>query len=119
MDQVQMKARTKAFANRCIAVCDILPPTRQGLRFADQLFRAGTAVGANYRAACRGRSKAEFLAKLGVVLEEADESQYWLELIADNRRAPADRVEPLMKEANELVSILVATINTCRGNRDT
>ena len=115
MNEQELKQRTRVFANWVADFTETLPQTRQGARYADQLFRAGTSVGANYRAACRGRSKAEFISKLGIALEEADETLYWLELITDRKVAPVDRTEPLKREADELVSILVASINTARG----
>jgi four helix bundle protein len=83
MDAEELKARTKQFALRIIRVVDALPQTTSGRAIGNELVRAGTAVGANYRAACRGRSRAEFIAKLGVVIEEADECGYWLELIME------------------------------------
>ncbi len=79
------------------------------------MIRSGTSVGANYRAACRGRSKAEFIAKLGVVVEEADESAYWLELIIDGHIMKRDLVEPLLKEADELIAIFTSSINSAKG----
>jgi len=78
--------------------------------------RSGTSVGANYRAACRGRSKAEFIAKRGIVVEEADESSYWLELIIEGQLLAATLVEPLLQEANELTAIMAASRKTARGN---
>ena len=77
MNAEELKTRTKEFAKRIIRLCRSLPRSRESRLIGDQVFRSGTSVGANYRAACRGRSKAEFIAKLGVVLEEADESLYW------------------------------------------
>lgn len=82
-----------------------------------QLFRSGTSVGANYRAACRGRSKADFIAKLGVVLEEADESLFWLEILTEAGIVKRETAAPLLKEANELVAIFVASLNTARGDK--
>ncbi len=82
-----------------------------------QLFRSGTSVGANYRAACRGRSKADFVAKLGIALEEADESLYWLEILAETQIVKRELVAPVLKEANELVAIFVASLNTARSNQ--
>ena len=76
-----MRRRTEEFAKRAINACRQLPNTREGRLIGDQLFRSGTSVGANYRAACRARSKADFISKLGIVLEEADESLYWLEIL--------------------------------------
>ena len=84
-------------------------------RIGDQVFRSGTSVGANYRAACRGRSKAEFVAKLGVVLEEADETLYWLELITETEIIKPPRLAALMQETRELLAIFVASMNTAKG----
>jgi four helix bundle protein len=86
-----------------------LPKSVEGKAIGSQLVRCGTSVGANYRAACRGRSKPEFIAKLGIVEEEADESAFWMELIIESGLAEKKRVEPLLKEANELVAIIVAS----------
>jgi four helix bundle protein len=83
MDPEEMKRRTKEFSKRVIGLCRELPTTREGRLTGEQLFRAGTSVGANYRAACRARSRADFIAKLGVVLEEADEALYWLEILGE------------------------------------
>ena len=82
----------------------------------NQLIRSGSSVGANYRAACRGRSKAEFIAKLGIVVEEADETCYWLELIIEGFLLAANLVDPLLQEANELTAIMVASRKTA-GSR--
>ena len=114
MDQGEMKKRTKEFAKRVINLCRHLPDTREGRLIGNQIFRSGTSVGANYRAACRGRSKAEFIAKLGIVLEETDESLYWLEILSETQVVKASLLEPLMKEANELVGIFVASIKTAK-----
>ena len=104
-----LKARTKDFALRVIKLVAALPKNVEGRAIANQLVRSGTSVAANYRSACRARSRLEFAAKLGVVLEEADESLLWFELIvAANLLAPA-RVEPLLNEANELVAIMAAS----------
>jgi four helix bundle protein len=115
MDAEDLKARTKRFALRIIRVVDALPRTTSGRAIGNQLVRAGTAVGANYRAACRGRSRAEFIAKLGVVIEEADECGYWLELIMEADLLPRWRIEPLHQEANELAAIFVASVQTSRS----
>ena len=95
---------------------DALPNTVSGRAIANQLVRAGTSVGANYRAACRGRSKAEFIAKLGVVIEEADECEYWLELIMDDKLLPEDKVKLLHQEARELAAIFVASVRTAKSS---
>lgn len=117
MDQDEMRRRTKEFARRIIALCRQLPNTREGRLIGDQIFRSGTSVGANYRAACRARSKADFIAKLGIVLEEADECLYWSEILLEEKVARDDLVVPLMKEANELIAIFVASLNTAKGSR--
>ena len=110
-----LKLRTKEFAKRIIKLCRSLPETREGRLIGNQLFRAGTSVGANYRAACRGRSKADFIAKLGIVLEEADECLYWIELIVETGLVKSELLGPLTEEAEELVSIFVASLNTAKG----
>ena len=110
-----MKKRTKEFAKQVIDLCRRLPDTRDGRLVGNQLFRSGTSVGANYRAACRGRSKADFISKIGIVLEEADESLYWLEILSESSTVKCELVAPLMKEADELVSIFVATLKTAKG----
>lgn len=95
---------------------DALPNTISGRAIANQLVRAGTSVGANYRASCRGRSKVEFIAKLGTVVEEADECCFWLEIIMDGDFLPQNRVEPLHHEANELTAIFVSSIRTAKSS---
>ena len=117
MDQEELKRRTKEFARRIIALCRQLPSTREGRLIGDQIFRSGTSVGANYRAVCRARSKADFIAKLGIVLEECDECLYWLEILLEEKVARGDVIAPLMKEANELIAIFVASLNTAKGTR--
>ncbi|MCF7764183.1 MAG: four helix bundle protein [Verrucomicrobia bacterium] len=109
MTESELKQRTKGFALRVIRLVDALPKSIEGRALGAQLIRSGTSVGANYRAACRGRSKAEFIAKLGIVVEEADESSYWMELIIEAGLLPKDRVEPLLQEACELTAIMVAS----------
>jgi four helix bundle protein len=112
VDAEELKRRTKSFALRVIRLIDSLPKGRTGDVIGRQLLRAATSVGANYRAACRARSQAEFAAKIGIVEEEADESAYWLELIVESGLLPAARVEDLLAEANELVAIFVASART-------
>jgi four helix bundle protein len=113
----EMKARTKRFALNVILLVRELPPTIDGKRLGGQLFDAGTSVAANYRAACRARSRAEFIAKLGIVLEESDESLFWLELIVDSKIKPQSRVDPLMREADQLTAIFAASLKTAKENR--
>jgi len=115
VDSEGLKKRTKEFAKQVINLCRQLPDSREARLVGSQLFRAGTSVGANYRAVCRARSKAEFIAKLGLVLEEADESLYWLEILNEARLVKPDLVTSLMAEANELVAIFVASLNTAKG----
>ena len=109
MTQDELKARTKEFALRVIKLVRALPKTTEGRVFAGQLIRSGTSVAANYRAACRGRSRAEFAAKIGTVLEEADESALWLELIVEAGLLAPARCRLLLEEAGELVAIFAAT----------
>jgi four helix bundle protein len=104
-----LKKRTKQFALRILKLVAALPNNLQGRTVAAQLVRAGTSVGSNYRAACRGRSKAEFIAKLGIVEEEADESAFWLELIIEGSLLNATLVQPLLDEANELTRIVASS----------
>ena len=104
-----MKARTKDFALRVIKLVRALPKSVEGRVMANQLLRSGTSVAANYRAACRGRSRAEFAAKIGTVLEEADESLLWLELILEAGLLSPARCRLLLEEADELVAIFAAT----------
>jgi four helix bundle protein len=92
-----------------MSLVEALPKTTSGRAIGNQLVRSGTGVGANYRACCRGRSRAEFIAKIGVVEEEADESAFWLELIVEGSLLSAAKVEPLLREANELVAIMAAS----------
>lgn len=113
----ELKTRTKSFALRVLKLLDALPNTRQGRIIADQLGRSGTAVGANYRASCRARSRAEFIAKIGVVDEEADESAYWLELLIEGGILPARQIGPLHAEAIELTAIMAASRITAARNR--
>jgi four helix bundle protein len=112
-----LKARTKTFALRIVKLVDALPNTRKGRIIGDQLGRAGTAVGANYGASCRARSRAEFIAKIGVVEEEADESACWLELIIEDGLMPAKKVDALHTEATELTAIMASSRLTASRNR--
>jgi four helix bundle protein len=115
----ELKQRTKQFALRAIKLVDALPTTTAGKVLGRQFLRAGTSVGANYRAACRARSKAEFIAKLGIVEEEADESLFWLELIEESGLMPKNRLIRLQKEADELTAIMAASrISAKKKGRD-
>ena len=115
MDAEDLKKRTKQFALRVLRLVTALPPTIEGNAIRAQLVRAGTSVGANYRAACRGRSRAEFIAKIGIVEEEADESAFWLELIIDGAFLNENQVKPLLSEANELTKIMASSRISASG----
>jgi len=112
-----LKERTKQFALRVMKLVDALPRTIQGRAIANQIIRSATSVAANYRAACRARSRAEFIAKIGVVEEEADETCFWLELIIDSDLLTEARIRPLLIEAGELVAIMAASRKSALGNR--
>ncbi|HQK77316.1 MAG TPA: four helix bundle protein [Candidatus Hydrogenedentes bacterium] len=109
-----LKKRTRAFALRVIRLCESLPSGRTADVIGKQLLRCGTSVGANYCAACRARSTADFIAKLGIVEEECDECIYWMELLVDSSIMERRLLEPLMKEADEILSIIIASILTAR-----
>lgn len=112
-----LKARTKQFALRVMKLVDAVPRTIQGRAIANQIIRSATSVAANYRAACRARSRAEFIAKLGIVEEEADETAFWLELIIESGLLTEARIHPLLTEAGELVAIMAASRKSALGNR--
>lgn len=116
MTPLELKARTKLFALRILKLVAALPKNIEGRAIANQLVRCGTSVAANYRAACRARSKLEFVAKMGVVLEEADETQLWLELIIEGKLLPSERIQSLLNEANELVAIFVTSRKSAAEN---
>jgi four helix bundle protein len=118
MNPQELKERTKEFALRIMRLVDALPNTPKGRAIANQLVRSGTSVAANYRGTCRARSRAEFISKIGVVEEEADETALWLELIIADRILPAKKVVPLLNEADELVAIAAASyISASRNER--
>jgi len=106
--------RTKEFGVRVIKLTETLPATKPGHIVADQILRAAFSVGANYRAACRAKSDKDFINKLKLVEEESDEVAHWIEMIIDSKMIEKTKVSPLLKEANELTSIFVASIKTMR-----
>lgn len=114
-DSEAMKRRTKNFALRVLRLCRSLPRTDEGRILGTQLLRCSTSIGANYSAACRGRAHAEFTAKLGIVLEEADEAVFWLELLQEGNVFPEEKLRDLMQEANEILSIFVCSVRSARG----
>lgn len=117
MTPEQMKIRTRAFALRVIRLAESLPNTPTGHVIRNQMLRCGPSVGANYRAACRAKSRPDFISKMGTVEEEADETTYWIELSIDDGLIKRERVQDLLDEANEILSITVSSINTARMNK--
>jgi four helix bundle protein len=115
MDSDDFKKRTRAFALRIIRLAESLPDTPTATVIRNQMLRCGSSVGANYRAACRAKSKPDFISKMGIVEEEADETVYWMDLLIDARVVAPARIANLLSEANEIVSIAVTSINTARG----
>lgn len=113
-----LKARTQELALRIIRLTRALPSSPEGRVLGKQVLRSGTAIGANYRSCQRGKSKADFIAKLAVAEEEADETCYWLELIIGAELLPRDRVESLLSEAREITAILTAAGKTAKKNRE-
>lgn len=116
MDKEGLKLRTKKYALRIIKLVNALPTNSTGRTIGNQLIRSGTGVAANYRAVCRSRTKAEFISKIRIVIEEVDESAFWLELIIESRLMKGALIEPLLKETNELTAIMVASAKTASKN---
>lgn len=116
VNETDMKQRTKRFALDVIHLEGELPKTPEGRIIGNQLIRCSTSVGANYRAACRAKSKPDFISKLGMVEEEADESCYWLELIIEGKLLPEVYALPKLGEANEITAIIVASRKTAGGS---
>jgi four helix bundle protein len=117
MNPDSLKVRTKQYAVRVVRLVQALPCSTPGRTIGNQLIRSGTSVAANYRASCRARSRAEFIAKIGVVIEEADESAFWLEMIVDIGLMKPKSVVSLLAESNELIAIFVASSKTARFNK--
>ena len=118
MTQEEMKGRTKQFALRITRLVESLPNTKTAQVVGKQLLRSGTSVGANYRASCRAKSTADFIHKLSIVEEEADESIYWMELLVDGEIIKVSLLEKLMDEVNQIISIVVASIKTSKEKRN-
>jgi four helix bundle protein len=110
----ELKRRTKAFAIRIVKLFRSLPKTEEARIIGRQVLRSGTSVAANYRAVCRARSKAEFISKIGIVVEEADETVFWLEMLVETSIGPAKKMDELLKEANELLAIFAASQRTAK-----
>jgi four helix bundle protein len=117
MGITDLKQRTKLFALVVITLVDSLPRSRVAEVLGRQLLRSGTSAGANYRSACRARSAADFISKMGIVEEELDESIYWMELLVESGTISLKDASPLIKEADELLAIIVSSIRTARKNR--
>jgi four helix bundle protein len=114
MTREEMKNRTKVYANRIVKLCSALPGNWIAQTLGKQLLRSGTSVGANYRAVCRAKSNSDFINKLRIVEEECDESLFWMELLVDNSLVKASRLRDLMKEAGEILAIVVSSAKTAR-----
>ncbi len=112
---LELQDRTKQFAIRIMNLCRTLSSIKGTYPLGNQVLRSGTAVAANYRAACRARSDAEFVSKLSIVLEEADETEFWLELLRDGEVVPPKKISPLIDEAQQLVKIFVASKRTVQA----
>jgi four helix bundle protein len=110
----ELRDRTKEFALRVVTLFRALPQNEESRILGKQVLRSGTSLAANYRAACRARSKAEFVAKIGVAVEEADETVFWLELLGDAGIFPKERLQDLLGESNELLAILSASRRTAK-----
>jgi four helix bundle protein len=115
MTAEELKVRTKGFTLRVIKLIDAMPRSPAGQVIARQLIRSATSVGANYRAACRAQSRAEFAAKMSIVVEEADESLYWLELVSEAGLIKPERLAELLREGNELLAIAIASRKTAKN----
>ena len=114
MNTEELKNRTRQFAHRCVKLALKLPNGQLGKHISGQLIRCATSVAANYRASCIAQSKASFTSKLSIVLEEADESSFWLEFIIDEQLMKTNLVEPLLIEAKELTAIFYASRKTAK-----
>jgi len=117
MKSEEMKARTRAFALRVIRLAESLPNTPTAKVIRDQMLRCGPSVGANYRAACRAKSRPDFVSKMGTVEEEADETIYWMELLIDAEIVKRARIADLLDEADQILSIVISSIKTAKGIR--
>ena len=117
MTKEELKNRTKQFALGIIRIADELPDTKAGKIIGNQIIRSGTSVAANYRAACRARSNPDFVSKITIVEEECDETLFWLELIVESGLLERDRLQELIKEANELTAIFTASGKTAKQNK--
>lgn len=118
MDKTEFKRRTKRYGLQVIKLVQSLSEDRVARVMSNQLLRAATSVGANYRAACRAKSKADFVNKLKIVEEECDESLYWMELLIEAGLVPKGKLDPVMQEGDEILAITVASIKRVRASSD-
>ena len=116
-DPTDLKIRTKAYAPRIIKLYQALPKSGEAQVVGKQILRSGTSVGAQYREACRAKSPADFINKMEGSLQELDETGYWLELLAESKIVPADKLPDLQKETDELIAIFVVSVKTAKNNR--
>ena len=116
MNKEELKKRTKAFAHKCVKIVQNLPNTYLGRHIQGQLVRCSTSIAANYRAAYRSQSKASFKAKLSIVIEEVDESHFWIEFIIDEKLILNQEISDLLSEADQLTAIFVSSRKTARKN---
>jgi four helix bundle protein len=117
MDAKELKKRTKEFAHRCVKLAITLPKTDLGTHIRKQLIRCATSVAANYRATLLAQTKAAFISKISIVIEESDESEFWLEFVIDEKIIQKKRILPLFNEAHELTSIFVSTRKTAQKRK--
>ena len=118
IDSQALKQRTKLYGLRIINLVESLPRKRSADVIGRQLLRCGTSVGANYRSACRGQSHPDFISKLSIAIEEADESLYRMEMLVESELVPEIRLADLMKEGDEITAILTASVKTARGRQN-
>ena len=118
MKNNNLKERTKKFTLRILNLAGALPSNDEGRIMRKQIIRSGTSVGSNYRAVCRSRSRADFNSKMGIVIEEADETAFWLEVIIERKLIQEELVSSLLKEANEIIAIMVSSRKTSVNNKE-
>jgi four helix bundle protein len=116
MTRAQLEQRTRAFNIRCVKLCNVLPRTPAGFEIGKQLVRSSSSIGSNYRASKRAKSGKDFIYKIEVVLEESDESLYWLQLIKSSELQEGEELDQMIQEANEITSIFVASAKTAKAN---
>ncbi len=116
MDKNDLKLRTKRFALKIIDFSNSIPLSKQGKVIEGQIIRSGTSVGSNYRSTCSSKSRRDFINKLSIVLEEIDETKYWLELLEESGTVPKETIAPIYDEASQIMAIIVASLKTAKLN---